>query len=125
MRNSLIAATLAAATLAAATFVPSAVQADPPGAPDYTIKRQIAKAAPQRKPALSSPAICSSFKSHRRFLAARYGEHPVFSGEAAPGIQMRLFANTTTGSWTMLLVRTNGYSCVRGAGKNFRHDVGT
>ena len=120
MRN-LFVATMAAAAVAA----PSIAQADPPGAPNYTLKRQTAKATPQRKQAVASPAICSSFKSHRQFLASRYGEHPVFSGEAAPGIQMRLFANVATGSWTMLLVRSNGFSCVRGAGKRFRHDVGT
>lgn len=98
--------------------------ADPPGAPDYSAKPETPRIGGAQR-ALASPAICSSFKSHRKFLAARYGEHPVFSGEAAPGVQMRLFANATTGSWTMLLVRNNGFSCVRGAGKRFRHDVGT
>jgi len=106
----------------AATTAP--VLADPPGAPNYTAKPKTSTVIDAQR-ALASPAICSSFKSHRKFLAARYGEHPVFSGDAAPGVQMRLFANATTGSWTMLLVRNNGFSCVRGAGKRFRHDVGT
>ena len=107
-------------------FAPAIALADPLGAPDYSAKpRQEARVAPGHPQAGASPGICAEVGAHIRFLKARYGEFPVFSGLAAPGIRFRLFANMTTGSWTMLMVRNNGFSCVRGAGQKFRHEVGT
>lgn len=79
----------------------------------------------QQKPAAEdSPAICARHEVHARYLAEKYGEVPLFSGVAADGIALQLFVNRTTGSWTALLVRGDGISCVTTAGENGRQDVG-
>jgi hypothetical protein len=70
------------------------------------------------------PPICASYEVHERFLAERYGETPTFTGSVDERIVLRLFVNHATGSWTALMVRTDGVSCVTSAGENGRQDRG-
>lgn len=80
--------------------------------------------AEQKATAEEGPAICAPHEVHARYLADKYGEVPLFSGVAADGIALQLFVNRATGSWTALLVRGDGISCVTTAGENGRQDVG-
>jgi hypothetical protein len=70
------------------------------------------------------PAVCAAYRVHAKYLADRFGEMPMFAGTVEDGIVLRLFVNRATGSWTALLVRTDGVSCVASAGENGRQDVG-
>ena len=72
----------------------------------------------------SGPAICARYELHTRYLAERFGEFPLFSGAAADGIALQVFVNRNTGSWTALLVRGDGVSCITSAGENGRQEVG-
>lgn len=80
--------------------------------------------AEQKADADDGPALCAPHEVHARYLADKYGEVPLFSGVAADGIALQLFVNRATGSWTALLVRGDGVSCVTSAGENGRQDVG-
>jgi len=80
-----------------------------------------APSAPQQQ---LRPTICASYEAHARYLATRYGESPLFSGLAGDGITLQVFVNRATGSWTALLVRADGLSCVTSMGENGRQDVG-
>jgi hypothetical protein len=70
------------------------------------------------------PAVCAAYQVHAKYLADRFGEMPMFTGMVEQGIVLQLFINRATGSWTALLVRTDGVSCVTSAGENGRQDVG-
>ena len=70
------------------------------------------------------PAVCAAYQVHAKFLAERYGESPMFTGTVEEGIVLQLFVNRATGTWTALLVRTDGVSCLTSAGENGRQDVG-
>lgn len=85
------------------------------------LAEEAARPAPE---ADSRPAVCAAYQVHAKYLAERYGEMPMFTGMVEEGIVLRLFINRATGSWTALLVRTDGISCVTSAGENGRHDVG-
>ena len=93
--------TLAAALLVAST---SAAFADP--------------VRPAQRQLAESPKLCANYASHASYLAKAWGETPVFTGTVGSKFIMRLFANQSTGTWTMLLVHASGTSCVRATGKN-------
>ena len=80
--------------------------------------------AEQKADGSKGPAICARHELHARYLADKFGEFPLFSGVSADGIALQLFVNRSTGSWTALLVRNDGVSCVTSAGENGRQDVG-
>ncbi len=67
---------------------------------------------------------CAPYGDHAGVLTAQFGEHPVFTGQLEGGMVLRIFANTRSGSWTMLLVRTDGLSCVQLAGESGQRDLG-
>ncbi len=96
--------TLAVANLAASATCATA----DPGGTGSTGGRQIAE----------SPKLCANYASHASYLAKAWGEMPVFTGTMGDKFIMRLFANQSTGTWTMLLVHASGTSCVRATGKN-------
>ena len=99
--------TLAAAALAVSTSLAHA-------GPGKRAERQIAE----------SPKLCATYSSHATYLAKAWGEMPVFTGTVGNKFVMRLFANQSTGTWTMLLVHASGTSCVRATGKNGSHSPG-
>jgi len=79
---------------------------------------------PAQPEADARPAVCAAYQVHARYLAERYGEMPMFTGSVDDTLVLRVFVNRATGSWTALLVRTDGISCVTSAGNNGRQDVG-
>lgn len=68
------------------------------------------------------PGLCAPWPVHRQWLAARFKEHPVASGQIGPGRFFRLTANRVSGRWTLLVLDAVGRSCVSGAGTGFRAD---
>jgi hypothetical protein len=82
---------------------------------------QASRPAPEED---TRPPVCAAYQVHARYLAERYGEMPTFTGSVDDKIVMQVFVNRATGSWTALLVRTDGVSCVTSAGENGRQDVG-
>ena len=70
------------------------------------------------------PPVCAAYQTHARYLAERYGESPMFTGAVDDTVLLQVFVNRTTGTWTTLLVRTDGTSCVSGAGENGRPEAG-
>lgn len=77
----------------------------------------------ERKTA-SSPSLCAPYASHAAYLAKAWGEMPVFTGTVGNKFIMRLFANQSTGTWTMLIVHSSGTSCVRATGGNGSRNPG-
>lgn len=77
----------------------------------------------ERKTA-SSPSLCAPYASHAAYLAKAWGETPVFTGTVGNKFIMRLFANQSTGTWTMLIVHASGTSCVRATGGNGSRNPG-
>jgi len=75
-------------------------------------------------PTRNIPTLCSTYKEHAAYLAREFGEAPVFTGQLSRGLLFRVFANPKTGTWTALMIRTDGRSCVSAAGKNGVRDVG-
>lgn len=80
--------------------------------------------APSKPKQDPRPERCTRYEIHSRYLANHWGESPFFTGSAGKGITLQLFVNRTTGSWTALLVRADGLSCVTGMGEKGRPDVG-
>jgi hypothetical protein len=72
----------------------------------------------------SRMALCASYNDHAGVLAAKFGEHPVFTGQLDEGQIVRIFANGSSGTWTMLVIRKDGTSCVQTAGEGGARDVG-
>ena len=85
------------------------------------LAEEVSRPAPE---AVARPAVCAAYQVHAKFLADRFGESPMFTGMVEDGIVLQLFVNRATGSWTALLVRTDGVSCVTSAGENGRQDLG-
>lgn len=103
------------------TFATLAFAAYAAAAP--AVAEEASRAAPAPE-ADARPAVCAAYQVHARYLAERYGETPMFTGMVEEGLVLQLFINRATGSWTALLVRTDGVSCVTSAGANGRQDVG-
>lgn len=70
------------------------------------------------------PPVCATYQTHVRYLAERYGESPMFTGSVDEKVLIQVFVNRTTGTWTTLLVRADGMSCVTNAGENGRPEAG-
>lgn len=62
---------------------------------------------------------CYTVESMQVLLAERYGEAVVFSGTAADGRSMTLFASAA-GSWTLFQVDVDGAACPIASGENGR-----
>lgn len=71
-----------------------------------------------------SPALCASHQDHVGYLAQEFGEHPVFTGQISEKLMLRIFANAGSGSWTMVILRADGLSCVHQTGDSGRREVG-
>lgn len=79
--------------------------------------------APARD-AAAGPGSCASYEAHAGYLAHRYGEFPIFTGQMDDGMVFRIFANGRSGSWTMLVIRANGVTCVHAAGEGGQREAG-
>ncbi len=72
----------------------------------------------------ASPALCASHQDHVGYLAQEFGEHPVFTGQISDKLMLRIFANAGSGTWTMVIIRADGMSCVEQVGDSGRREVG-
>jgi hypothetical protein len=61
--------------------------------------------------------VCGDYAAQVRHLAKTFGELPAFRAVLGERIWLQVFANSSSGSWTALLVRTDGISCVRSIGE--------
>lgn len=72
--------------------------------------------------ALSVPAMaqapCGPVDAVRSMLESKYGEQGF--AEAVTGqYRVEIWTNADTGSWTVVVIRTDGIACVRMAGQHF------
>jgi len=67
-------------------------------------------------PAAAQP-LCAPYHLQAKHLSTKWQEVPVFTGRLGRQVTIRLFANPTTGTWTLLFVRAQT-SCVRAAGRD-------
>lgn len=90
----------------------------------------VAPALAETRPSTASDVVpaaliaCAPYQDHAGALASEFGEHPVFTGQLDNGRVLRIFANTKSGSWTMLVVRTDGTSCLQSAGESGQREMG-
>ena len=74
--------------------------------------------------AAATPPLCAAYEAHAGYLARRYGEFPVFTGQIDDGLVVRVFANGRSGSWTLLVIRADGLACVQASGEGGRREAG-
>ena len=67
--------------------------------------------------AANARTVCVGHEDVVEQLTAKYGEQRMFIGLHKDGFVMELFANPKTESWTVLLTRPNGVSCIVAAGE--------
>jgi len=66
------------------------------------------------------PAVCAERQTIADALAGHYGETPAAVGLTADGLLMEVFASPS-GSFTIVLTRPDGLSCVLLTGEGWRH----
>ena len=69
-------------------------------------------------------SACAHYETIAKNLANKFGEFPAFTGQLEDGLIFRVFVNASSGSWTMLVIRTDGRSCIRAVGEGGTRDVG-
>lgn len=70
-------------------------------------------------PAFGQQSQCGDRSSILKALTEKYGEAPVGRGMASNGAIVEIYANTETGSWTILVNLPNGMTCVPADGRNW------
>jgi hypothetical protein len=66
--------------------------------------------------AFAAPA-CTSYDTMSELLAREYAENPVAAGLAHTGKLLQVFAAKDGSSWTVVLTRPDGVSCIVAAGR--------
>jgi hypothetical protein len=66
--------------------------------------------------ALAAP-VCASDEAVSKELESRYGEVPVARGLASDGKLLQVFASEDGISWTVVLTRPDGVSCIAATGR--------
>lgn len=70
-------------------------------------------------PALAQQGpTCGQYTDMAEEISSRYGEQVRFVGLDTRNLITVLFANEDTGSWTALVVQTDGKACMVAAGNN-------
>ncbi len=67
-----------------------------------------------------APPFCSATNPMIELLAGRYGERPVGVGVTAGGELLQLLVRPDFRSWTILLMRPDGVSCLLAAGHDWQ-----
>ncbi|MBO6782592.1 MAG: hypothetical protein JJ899_04860 [Alphaproteobacteria bacterium] len=67
-----------------------------------------------------SAAGCGDRAAIVERLASQYGEHPAAFGLADFGHVVELFIATNGGTWTVLVSRADGVSCLAAAGRDWQ-----
>jgi len=65
------------------------------------------------------PAPCGPRGEVEGILAGKYGENPVVAGHNPAGWPLVVTANPATGTYTVLLRRPDGMTCLIAGGKGF------
>lgn len=65
------------------------------------------------------PAPCGPRALIEGQLAGKYGEQPVVAGHNPQGWPFVVTANPTTGTYTVILRRPDGFTCMIGGGTGF------
>jgi len=73
--------------------------------------------------AQSAPAQCAKHSVIIQQLQARYGETRQAIGLSGPRRIMEMFSSLSTGTWTIVVTRTNGISCLLATGKNWERVI--
>lgn len=75
---------------------------------------------------LAAPAVaeeqvtCFPMTTITETLAKKHAERPTATGLSADGkMQLVIYANPATGSWTAVTLRTNGLGCLEMSGSGF------
>lgn len=69
-------------------------------------------------PAIAGHGLCGPRGEFLRQLARNYGEAPVAAGLVSNGAVLEVLASES-GSWTIILTRADGKSCVVAAGSSW------
>jgi hypothetical protein len=77
-----------------------------------------AASAADARPAAASPAICDRRDALVEYLAANHGERRAAAGIDGAGLLVEVFVGDG-GSWSILLTRPNGMSCMVAAGQGW------
>ncbi len=67
-----------------------------------------------------APPICAPTAAMLGTLAERYGERPAGAGVTSSGALLQLLIRPDARSWTVLLTRPNGVSCLLAAGHDWQ-----
>lgn len=79
----------------------------------------------QSMQAQAESGSCAPHESVVEQLAQKYGETRQSFGLAQNAQVVELFASLETGSWTIIITRPTGISCMVAAGQNFERIEGT
>jgi len=80
----------------------------------------ILTAVPSLAQTAPNQAQCATRDKVVGVLAAKYGETRHGIGIAPPDQIMELWANDTTGTWTITITMPNGATCMIGGGQGFK-----
>jgi hypothetical protein len=72
--------------------------------------------------AFAAPA-CTSYDTMSELLAREYAEIPVAGGLAHTGKLLQVFAAKDGSSWTVVLTRPDGMSCIVAAGRYWQTET--
>lgn len=82
----------------------------------------IALAGALALPAAAQTPVCAPRADLVRTLEQAYGETRRGAGLQSADALFEIFASTETGSWTVLITRTDGTACAVAAGEAWRED---
>ncbi|TVQ34274.1 MAG: hypothetical protein EA356_10820 [Geminicoccaceae bacterium] len=83
----------------------------------------LALMAPGAAAQMVTTTLCHDHQALVQALADRYREVPVSIGLQNDGQLIEVFASGDTGTWTILLTRPDGVSCILAAGKHFEQQT--
>jgi hypothetical protein len=69
----------------------------------------------------ATPIGCGQFQDIIGGLEAKYSEQLAARGLQSDGLLLQVYASEDTGSWTALLVRPDGWTCIVAAGKHWQN----
>ncbi len=70
---------------------------------------------------IAAQPSCAPFSTIDGHLSEKYGETVQATGAINGGVAMLVYANTQTGSWTVVIVQPNGLACMRAAGADYAY----
>jgi hypothetical protein len=71
----------------------------------------------------ASAQACAAFDTMSKQLEQRYAEVPVAAGLAQTGKLLQVFAAKDGSTWTVILTRPDGLSCIVAAGRHWQMTV--